>query len=230
MHRIFGKKKEEAPSVNINDVGTKVGGRVDNLDTKIAKLEVELKGFKDKIAKTRPGAAQQNLKKRALQVLKRKKMYEQQRDNLSAQSFNIEQASFAIDTAKDTMDTVSAMKSATAQLKVEHKKINIDEIEDVQDDMADMLEDMNEIQEVMGRSYGIGDDIDESELEAELEGLEDEWEAETSADAEPSIPSYLTPAAATQQPSLPSALIGESAAASEKRQGVDEYGLPVALQ
>ena len=29
----------------------------------------------------------------------------------------------------------------------------------------------NEIQEVMGRSYGIGDDIDEAELEAEFDAL-----------------------------------------------------------
>ena len=29
----------------------------------------------------------------------------------------------------------------------------------------------NEIQDVMGRSYGIGDDIDEAELEAEFDAL-----------------------------------------------------------
>lgn len=42
------------------------------------------------MAKTK-GPALNAVKQRAIQTLKRKKMFEQQRDNLSAQSFNIEQ-------------------------------------------------------------------------------------------------------------------------------------------
>lgn len=42
------------------------------------------------MAKTK-GPALNAIKQRAMQTLKRKKMYEQQRDNLTAQSFNIEQ-------------------------------------------------------------------------------------------------------------------------------------------
>lgn len=37
------------------------------------------------------GPAVNAIKQRAMQALKRKKMYEAQRDNLTAQSFNIEQ-------------------------------------------------------------------------------------------------------------------------------------------
>lgn len=80
------------------------------------------------MAKTK-GPALNGIKQRAMQALKRKKMYESQRDNLSAQSFNLEQATFALETTKDTIATVSAMKAATVQLKVEAKKINLSEIE-----------------------------------------------------------------------------------------------------
>lgn len=80
------------------------------------------------MAKTK-GPALNAVKQRAMQTLKRKKMYEQQRDNLTAQSFNIEQASFAIETSRDTVDTVAAMKSAVVQLKVETKKIDLNELE-----------------------------------------------------------------------------------------------------
>jgi len=106
------------------------------------------------MAKTR-GPALNSIKQRALQTLKRKKMYEQQRDSLAAQSFNIEQVSsmmhvrfiflfilrvlksmqttlqarFTIDTAKDSFETVTAMKSATQQIKAEHKKFNFEEME-----------------------------------------------------------------------------------------------------
>lgn len=37
-------------------------------------------------------------------------MYENQRDQMSAQAFNVEQTSFAIDTVKDTHVTIAAMK------------------------------------------------------------------------------------------------------------------------
>lgn len=209
------------------------------------------------MAKTK-GPALNTIKQRAMQTLKRKKMYEQQRDNLTAQSFNIEQvrdhcvhdtyyharayeshlplcactcmrdeqAAFAIETSRDTVDTVAAMKSAVAQLKVETKKIDMNELEDVQDDMADLMEDMSEIQEIMGRSYGIGADVDESELEAELAGLEDEWaEEEAEAAAAEAAPSYLAPA--QQQHNLPAAPSGLLENGRNGRR-IDEFGLPIA--
>lgn len=62
-------------------------------------------------------------------------MYENQRDQLSAQAFNIDQTSFAIDTVKNTQTTVAAMKVAAKQLKTENKKIDLNELENMQDDM-----------------------------------------------------------------------------------------------
>jgi charged multivesicular body protein 5 len=35
MNRIFGRKKPEAPAVNIGDVNAKVDGRVTDLDMKV---------------------------------------------------------------------------------------------------------------------------------------------------------------------------------------------------
>lgn len=43
-----------------------------------------------------------------MECLKRKKMYEQQRDQMAGQQFNIEQTTFAIDSIKDTATTVGA--------------------------------------------------------------------------------------------------------------------------
>lgn len=118
--------------------------------------------------------------------------------------------------------------------------------------MADLLEDMNEIQEIMGRSYGcvscpecqsvsmlidkqcdshdctldrsIGADVDESELEAELAGLEEEWAEEEAEAAAEAAPSYLAPA--QPQHSLPTAPSGALPASSARR--TDEFGLPIA--
>ena len=114
---------------------------------------------------------------------------------MSAQSFNLEQTNFALDTVKDTQETVAAMKGAAKALKVEQKKINIDEVEDCQDDLAEMMFDMNEIQESLGRSFGLPDEVDECDLDAELDMLGDELEEDGLADtAGEAMPDYLQPA------------------------------------
>ncbi|RMX66894.1 hypothetical protein KXD40_005799 [Peronospora effusa] len=246
MNRVFGKKKPEVPPVNVSDVGGKIDTRVTDLDKKIETLDEDVRKYREQMKKTR-GPASNAIKQRAIQTLKRKKMFEAQRDKLQAQSFNIEQpktltfflhwhyddshaltckAAFAIDTSRDTISTVAAMKSAVVQLGVETKKINMSELEDAQDDMADLMEDMNEIQELMGRSYGIGDEIDEDELEAELEGLEEEWaEEEAVGEKAEQAPSYL--AAPAQQHGLPAAPSGILDSGRTTR-ATDEFGLPVA--
>ena len=149
-----------------------------------------------------------------MQTLKKKKMYEQQRDQLGQQQFNMDQTSFTIESLKDTQTTVQTMKEATKTLKAEYKKINVSQVEDLQDEMQDLMEDAAEIQEVMGRAYGVPDGIDEADLDAELEALGDDFEVETAE-----APSYLQD---TEIPSAPSGAISAKAEAS----AVDEKGFP----
>merc|ERR1712023_597811 len=47
-------------------------------------------------------------------------------------------------------------------------------IQNMKDEMEDMMMDSEEIMGIMGRSYGISNDIDEDELEAELDALGDD--------------------------------------------------------
>ena len=70
----------------------------------------------------------------------------------------------------------------------------------------------------------IGDEIDEDELEAELEGLEEEWveEAARGEEAE-QRPSYLAPAQNQELPSAPSGKLDSSS-----QRDTDLFGLPVA--
>lgn len=123
--------------------------------------------------KMRDGPAKNMIKQKALRVLKQKKVYENQREQLSNQSFNLEQANFAIQTVKDTKTQVDAMKVGIKSFKNEYKHMNIDQIEDLQDDLFDMTEQANDIQEVLGRTYGMPD-VDEADLEAELDALGDD--------------------------------------------------------
>eukprot|EP00904_Undaria_pinnatifida_P004136 jgi/Undpi1/13723/HiC_scaffold_9.g03376.m1 len=192
--------------------------RVYTPSTQIKGLDQELLKYRNALKKAK-GPAATNIKRRAMECLKRKKMYEQQRDQVAGQQFNIEQTSFAIDSIKDTATTVAAMKDASKTLKAEVKKIDINKVEDLTDDMADMMEDMNEINDIMGRSYNVGEELDEDDLDAELACLDDELD-ELEGLEEDTGPSYAAqPATLPVEPSIVPASAGPS--------GVDEYGLPV---
>jgi charged multivesicular body protein 5 len=88
MNRVFGKKKQAAPAPTLDDAASGLNGRIDGMDVKIAALESELRVYKDKIKKAKSPAAKQTLQKRAMEILKRKKMYEQQRDTTAGQGKN----------------------------------------------------------------------------------------------------------------------------------------------
>merc|ERR1719231_2081526 len=93
------------------------------------------------------------------------------------------------------------MKAASAELKRTFKEeINLDDIEDLHDEMEDIMMDQEEIQEVMGRSFGDVEDVDEDELMEELDGLDDELGLDDMEDE----PIYM-PGAPSADPTLPAA-------------------------
>lgn len=194
MNRLFGKSKPAAPGPSISDVIQSVDKRAETFDKKIQVLDAELMKYKDQMKRMRDGPAKTGVQQKAIRVLRQKKQYEQQRENLLQQSFNLDQTNFAAQMLIETKSTVDAMKAGVKQMKQEYKNINISEIENLQDDLEDMMADANEVQETLGRSYGVPD-VDESELEAELEALGDELqqEADTSFLDEVSLPSTTVP-------------------------------------
>merc|ERR1712137_81475 len=188
MNRIFGGKKDKAPPPSLSEASEKADGRVQKLDQRIAGLESDLRKTREQMKRVRPGAAQNQLKQRALRLLKQKKMYEQQRDSLMGTIFNMEQASFATESMNDTVVMVDAMKHANKEMRKQFKQIDIDGIDDLYDDMADLMEDNDMIQEIMGRSFSTPEDLDETELEAELDALGDELLME---EDDEKLPDYL---------------------------------------
>ena len=186
MNRLFGQSaKPAAPKPTLQDASATMEKRNESLDSKIGKLDKELQRYTEQMKKMKPGPAKQTVQKRALAILKQKKMYESQKEKTMQQQFNMEQIMFAQEGLKETADTVSAMKDANKSLKKQFKAINISQVEDLQDDMSDLLEQAEEVQATLGRSYNT-DDIDEDDLEAELAAMEDDpslfFSAEETAD------------------------------------------------
>jgi charged multivesicular body protein 5 len=208
MRRLFGVKKQpEGPS--LQEAQERLDGRSGSIEQKIKKLDTELAQLREQMKKVRPGPGQNALKQKALRLLKQKKMYEAQLDQMMNQSFNMEQQLFATQTLKDTITTVGAMKQGAAEMKKQFKHVSIDQVENLHDELQDLLEDNEEIQSVLSRNYALeGMDIDENELEAELDAL---GELETEDE---SIPSYL------QTTTVPTAT-------PQANSAVDDFGLPL---
>uniref|UniRef100_A0A336MXA6 Charged multivesicular body protein 5 n=1 Tax=Culicoides sonorensis TaxID=179676 RepID=A0A336MXA6_CULSO len=221
MNRLFGKGKPKEPGPSITDCISSVDTRAEGIEEKVRKLEAELKKYKDQMAKMREGPAKNSVKQKALRVLKQKRQYEGQLENLRNQSFNMEQANYTVSTLKDTQATVAAMKDSAKVMKKEFKKINIDQIDDLQDEMADMMDQANEIQEALGQTYNTPE-IDEDELQAELDALGDEIALDDDT-------SYLDDV--VKAPAAPDAIPGADsvlAPGTKNKDGilVDEFGLP----
>lgn len=206
MRRIFGsaKKAQEPgpPPPTLTEASETIDKRVALIDEKVHQCDMELLKFKSQMTGPNAGA----IKNRALSVLKRKKMYEAQRDQLVNTQFNVDQTNFATENLRITAITVDAMKAGAAQLKQAYAAMDIDKIEETAEDLEDLLYDQQEINEVLGRTYAVPDGFDESALESEFAMLEEEVALEKMAGG--SVPSYIPDSlpGQTANPPEPSAI------------------------
>ena len=109
MQRIFGRAKpkaEAAPPPDIAAAAKTLNDRVPTLHGKVAECDKELVAIRTQLSRLRP-AQQGPLKQKALQILKRKKMYEQQLNATQAKAFNLEQSQFALENIRDAREHVN---------------------------------------------------------------------------------------------------------------------------
>ena len=124
-------------------------------------------------------------KRAALQCLKKKKLYEQQVENLQNHQLKLEEQVITLEGSKTTAETFSALKSGAGAMKQLHRDTNIDDVDKVMDDINEQSEKMRQVQEALGQPVGYSADLDEDELDAELAELEaEDLEAELALDEE----------------------------------------------
>lgn len=169
MYRLFGRAP--APRADLSGAIASTDDRADSIQVKVSRLDAELGRYRDQMKRMRDGPGKAAVQQRAIRVLRQKRMYEAQLEQLAQQTFNMEQSMMVTENLRNTMTTVDAMQQANRELRRTYGKIDIDRIEQVQDDMEDLLDQSSALQETLSRSYGVPEDIDEAELEAELEAL-----------------------------------------------------------
>ncbi|KAH9603554.1 hypothetical protein KSS87_001689 [Heliosperma pusillum] len=136
-------------------------------------------------------------KRAAIQCLKRKKMYDQQVDQLANFQLRIHDQMIMLDGAKATRETVDALRSGAKAMKDIQKETNIDDVDKTMDEINEQTENLRTIQEALASPFG-ANDFDEDALLEELEELEE-------LDLEELLipPSITTPVAPYKQPAQP---------------------------
>lgn len=113
-------------------------------------------------------------KRVALQALKRKKRYDKQLQQIDGTLSTIEMQREALESANTNTNVLQTMSEAAKALKSAHQHMNVDEVHDMMDDIAEQQDVAREISEAISNPVAFGDDIDEDDLLAELEELEQE--------------------------------------------------------
>ncbi|KAK9946322.1 hypothetical protein M0R45_011791 [Rubus argutus] len=174
FRRVFGKTKQEAnplPTLHKLNETLEMLEKKEKLLGKKAAAEVEK--AKQFTQSKKPQWVILLIFFAAIKCLKRKKLYEQQIEQLGNFQLRIHDQMIMLESANATTETVDALRSGTAVMKAMNKTTNIDDLERTMDEINDQTESMKQIQEALSAPVGAAADFDEDELEAELEELEE---------------------------------------------------------
>ncbi|XP_022154771.1 vacuolar protein sorting-associated protein 32 homolog 2-like [Momordica charantia] len=165
LNRLFGKPKQEASALATLD---KLSETLEMLEKK---ENVLVKKAAAEVERAKEFTRVKN-KRAAIQCLKRKRLYEQQIEQLGNFQLRIHDQMIMLEGAKATTETVDALRTGASAMKAMQKATNIDDVDKTMDEINEQTENMKQIQEALSAPIGAAADFDEDELEAELEELE----------------------------------------------------------
>ncbi|XP_074646307.1 charged multivesicular body protein 4b-like [Tubulanus polymorphus] len=113
-------------------------------------------------------------KRVALNALKKKHRFDKQLTQIDGTLSTIEFQREGLENASTNTEVFKAMDYAAQALKGAHQGLDIDKVQDVMDDIQDQHELSQEISNAISTPAGFDMDLDEDELNAELEELEQE--------------------------------------------------------
>ncbi|ORX83049.1 hypothetical protein BCR32DRAFT_261116 [Anaeromyces robustus] len=163
--KLFKNKKKANPK----DAIAQLKETLDILEKRQAILEKKIEN-EEKIARAN---ATKN-KRIAIAALKRKRAYNNEIEKMMGSRMTIETQIMTIENANTNLTTLKAMKDGANALSSIHGKMNIDKVEETMDDIREQMDLANEISDAIAQPINFGDVIDEDELNAELENLEQE--------------------------------------------------------
>ncbi|KAJ2077949.1 ESCRT-III subunit protein snf7 [Coemansia sp. RSA 988] len=165
MNLFFNKKPKTTPKDAIILLRENV--------SMLVKRETHLKVKYDTEEKNARANVTRN-KRAAVLSLKRMRMLREEMERLGGSRMSLEAQVMAIEGANVNLETMKAMKKGTEAMKSIHKDLDIDKVDQTMDDIRDQMDLANEVSEAISRPEMFGVDLNDDELNAELEELEQE--------------------------------------------------------
>lgn len=137
---------------------------MNDVKLKLDATDKELKAALEQLRAARTPQQKATAKKKATNILKKKKMYDSHFNNLQNTQFNVENTHIQTQMMRDNMDIVNTMKATVSVQKQMMGSMNPDAVYDLMDDMRELQEDQNEISDAFQRNYDI--DVGDDELDA----------------------------------------------------------------
>jgi DNA repair exonuclease SbcCD ATPase subunit len=186
-----------AANVTINALQT-LGEREEQLEKRKALLE---KRINDELEKAKEFTRQKK-KSQALMCLKRKKMYEQQMEQLDNLQMRVVEQKMALENQRSTTDTLSALQQSVVAQKANMKESKIENVDKILDELQESNDQLKQVQEALSTPLGGAADLDDEELLGELEDLEAEQLDQQLMEPAP-VPATRLPQASAALPSVP---------------------------
>lgn len=112
------------------------------------------------------------------QKVQRKKLYENQLNQICSQNMMLEKLKFNQESLEQQKEMAGNMKQALEAQKLQMKDIDMDKIQDLQDEMMDMQQEQNYMNEMLNQNFALNNPVDEAELDEEMRDIEQELYAE----------------------------------------------------
>lgn len=187
-----GKKNQPSPQEAIQKLRETEDMLLKKSDFLEKKIESELATAKKHGTKN---------KRAALNALKRKKRLEKQQEQIDGTLTTIEFQREALENAQSNTQIIQNMDYAAKALKKAHNGLDVDKVDDLMADIQDQQDVANEIADAIAKPMGFQDDIDEDDLMAELEEMEQEELDKELLEVSPSEPLPSLPTPSNQVPS-----------------------------
>merc|ERR1712168_497652 len=143
-------------------------------------------------------------KRAALNALKRKKRLEKQQEQIDGTLTTIEFQREALENAQSNTEILKNMGMVSKALKGALGNMDIDKVDDMMADIQESQDVSNEIADAIARPMGFQDDVDEDDLLAELEEMEqEELDKELVGIGSQPVPDLDLPAPGTSIPAQP---------------------------
>ncbi|MCQ2816578.1 MAG: Snf7 family protein [archaeon] len=134
----FGKKKKEVqpPPEDLNITSMRLGQSMEDTSLKLQSIEAQLKAQLRVVQECRNPSQKAQAKKKAMMLLKKKKMYESHLNNLSNTQMTVDSANLDCELMRDNLNIMRVMQN-TMQVQKDtlHAMGGIDHMYDVLDDM-----------------------------------------------------------------------------------------------